>query len=258
MVGVTGAPGAGKSTLVDRLIGAFRSRGLSVAAVAIDPSSPFTGGSLLGDRVRMQDHVSDPGVYVRSMSTRGHLGGVADATAKVVAVLDAAGFQIVIVETVGVGQAEVEVAEIADSTLVVLTPGAGDDIQAAKAGLLEIGSLFVINKSDLPGVDDLVRHLTQMLEMGPQTAEGPEIVVVSARTGSGFDDLLAAIDRHEMRDRSDPAGRARRLESVLRRAVVAVLARRVAGTELPPELVDEVVARRIDPWSAAATLTATD
>ncbi len=257
MVGLTGAPGAGKSTLIDRLIEVFRARGLSVAAVAVDPSSPFTGGALLGDRVRMQDHVSDPGVYMRSMSSRGHLGGVADATAKVVAVLDAVDFDVVVVETVGVGQSEVEVAEISDTTLVLLTPGTGDDIQAAKAGLLEIGSVFVVHKSDLAGADDAVRYLTQMLEMSADESE-PEVVKVSSKDGAGLDDLVAAMDRHRRTVEADPSIRARRVESMLRRAVVASLARRVAGADLPPEVVDDVVARRTDPWSAATSLTSAD
>ncbi len=257
MVGLTGAPGAGKSTLIDRLIEVFRARGLSVAAVAVDPSSPFTGGALLGDRVRMQDHVSDPGVYMRSMSSRGHLGGVADATAKVVAVLDAVDFDVVVVETVGVGQSEVEVAEISDTTLVLLTPGTGDDIQAAKAGLLEIGSVFVVHKSDLAGADDAVRHLTQMLEMSADESE-PEVVKVSSKDGAGLDDLVAAMDRHRRTVEADPSIRARRVESMLRRAVVASLARRVAGADQPPEVVDDVVARRTDPWSAATSLTSAD
>ncbi|MDJ0498804.1 MAG: methylmalonyl Co-A mutase-associated GTPase MeaB, partial [Acidimicrobiia bacterium] len=164
--GLTGAPGAGKSTLTDRLIQEVRSEGSEIAVVAVDPSSPFSGGAVLGDRVRMQDHIDDHGVYIRSMASRGHLGGISAATPKVVATLDGLGFPEVFVETVGVGQAEVEIAGNADTTVVVVNPGWGDSVQAAKAGLLEIGDIFVVNKADRPGVHETVRDLTQMLELG--------------------------------------------------------------------------------------------
>lgn len=255
MVGVTGSPGAGKSTLIDGLISRYRKVGATVGVLVVDPSSPFTNGALLGDRVRMQDHVSDPGVYVRSMATRGHLGGVADTTAKVVTLLDAVGFDLIVVETVGVGQNEVEVAEMADTTLVVLTPGSGDDIQAAKAGLLEVGDIFCVNKADLSGADDIVRHLTQMLELGPDTGWKPPIITTCARTGEGVDRLRAAIEEH----RKDLGGllgedRASRLETILRRAMSAAISAKTVGAPLPADEVGLVTARQVDPWTVARRL----
>jgi LAO/AO transport system kinase len=254
VVGITGSPGAGKSTLVDRLIGRYRSGGAEVAVVAVDPSSPFTGGALLGDRVRMQDHASDRGVYVRSMSSRGHLGGLADASAKVVAVLDAVGFDPVIVETVGVGQSEVEVAELADTVLVVVTPGMGDGIQAAKAGLLEVGDLFVVNKADRPGADEVARELSQMLELGHRGDWAPEIVSCSAITGEGVADVIAAIGRHQEHLRAEGRLGRRRIEQARRlidRAVLAHVATQMRSLAIEAGVLDAVASRRLDPWSAA-------
>lgn len=255
-VGVTGSPGAGKSTLLDLLIGHYRADGLSVGVVVVDPSSPFSGGALLGDRVRMQGHVSDQGVFVRSMSTRGHLGGVADATAKVLMVLDAVGFDVVLIETVGVGQTEVEVTEMADTTVVVVTPASGDDIQAAKAGLLEVGDVFCVNKSDLPGADDIVRHLTQMLEMGGLEPWSPPIATVSAKREEGIEVLTSFLDDHRrfLAPRLDQ-DRASRLALILRRALVAEIARNVVGGSFPPEALRQVTDRQVDPWTIARRLT---
>jgi LAO/AO transport system kinase len=255
-VGVTGSPGAGKSTLLDLLIGRYRAAGLSVGVVVVDPSSPFSGGALLGDRVRMQGHVSDEGVFVRSMSTRGHLGGVADATAKVLMVLDAVGFDVVLIETVGVGQTEVEVTEMADTILVVVTPASGDDIQAAKAGLLEVGDVFCVNKADLPGADDIVRHLTQMLEMGGPQPWSPPIATVSARRGEGIELLISFLDDHRrfLGPHLDQ-DRASRLALILRRALIAGITRKVVGASFPPEALREVTERQIDPWTVARRLS---
>ena len=194
--GLTGAPGSGKSTLTDRLIEAIRVGGAEVAVVAVDPSSPFSGGAVLGDRVRMQDHIDDAGVYIRSMASRGHLGGISAATPRVVATLDGAGFPEILVETVGVGQAEVEIAANADTTLVVVNPGWGDSVQAAKAGLLEIGDIFIVNKADRPGVHETVRDLTQMLELGDHDGWAPPIIPTVAATGDGIADLWTAIKGH--------------------------------------------------------------
>ena len=199
ILGVTGPPGAGKSTLCDRLVRLLRGEGKTVAVVAVDPSSPYSGGALLGDRIRMQEHHADPGVFIRSMATRGSLGGLARATTEMTMLLDAAGRDVVLVETVGVGQDEVEIARLAHVTLVVLTPGAGDDVQTLKAGIMEIAQVFVINKADLAGADKLERdiHATLGLAHGPQ----PEIVKTVAMEGQGIAELLAAARRAEPRGR---------------------------------------------------------
>ena len=260
VIGLTGAPGAGKSTITDRLIGTVRSQGDEVAVLAVDPSSPFTGGAILGDRVRMQDHVSDPGVYVRSMGSRGHLGGVSDATTRAVTVLDAVGKPFVFVETVGVGQAEVEIVDAADTTVVVVNPGWGDAIQAAKAGLLEIADVFVVNKADRPGAPETVRDLKQMLMLGDQSGWMPPIIESVATTGDGIDLLWKAVEDHrshltvsgELQER-----RRARVETEIRRGLVAeVLAAasdRLGEAEVDG-LVDEVASRSLDPWTAARRL----
>ncbi|MGF1664821.1 MAG: methylmalonyl Co-A mutase-associated GTPase MeaB [Acidimicrobiia bacterium] len=251
VVGITGSPGAGKSTLTDRLVSHARQTHELVAVVAVDPSSPFTGGAILGDRIRMQEHVSDRGVFVRSMSTRGRLGGLSDGTAKVVTVLDGVGFDPVFVETVGVGQSEVEVMDLADTVVVVLTPGMGDGIQAAKAGLLEIGHVFVVNKADRPGADDVVRDLRQMIELGSTGDWEPPIVTCVATAGEGLSDVTAAIASH--RDHLGAEGRLekRRAEQAavpLRRALFERMRQRAEpGLE---DVLPRVVDRTIDPWSA--------
>ncbi len=197
IVGVTGSPGAGKSTLIHKLARTWRQRGRTVGIIAVDPSSPFTGGALLGDRIRMQELSTDPGVFIRSMSSRGNLGGVARATADAVRVLDALGMEKVIVETVGAGQSEVAVMDLVHTVLVVVVPGLGDDIQAIKAGILEIGDIFVINKADRDGVEAAQRELEMMLELGgDRTGWRPPILRTVARTGDGIDDLLDRIEEH--------------------------------------------------------------
>ena len=210
-IGLTGPPGAGKSTLADRLVTAYRARGLRVAVLAVDPSSPFTGGAILGDRIRMQAHARDAGVFIRSMATRGQLGGVARATADAADVLDAAGFDVICVETVGVGQAEVEVIRTADVTVVVVAPGAGDDIQALKAGVLEIGDVFVVNKSDLPGADRAAAAINGMLSLQPYADDAwqPPVVNVVATTNEGVPELVDAIERLRARAGSALADRRR-------------------------------------------------
>src|SRR5436309_3724705 len=195
-IGLTGSPGVGKSSLAAQLVQAVRSRELSIAVLAIDPTSPFTGGALLGDRLRMQSHATDPGVFIRSMATRGHLGGMALAAPEAIRVLDASGKDVVIVETVGVGQAEVEVATATDTTLVVVSPGWGDAVQVAKAGILEIADVFVVNKSDKEGAGEAARDLEHMLKMGAEADWTPPVVKTSASTVEGIGELWGAMEHH--------------------------------------------------------------
>jgi LAO/AO transport system kinase len=262
-VGITGAPGAGKSTLTNRLIGEVRAggQGSKVGVLAIDPSSPFTGGAILGDRVRMQDHASDDGVFIRSMATRGHLGGLSLATPEAIRVLDAAGLPLVLVETVGVGQVEVEIAGAADTTVVVVNPGWGDAVQANKAGLLEVADLFVINKADRPGAQEAERDLNNMLDMNMHMGDWrPPIVPTVASTGEGVDKLWATIGEHrsflEGKGELDQR-RERRLVEELREIVLHRLdqrAREATKGERFNAVRADVLARRIDPYTAAERL----
>lgn len=199
VIGITGSPGVGKSTSTNALVGTLRGRGQRIGILAVDPSSPFSGGALLGDRIRMQDHALDPEVYIRSMASRGHLGGLSWSTPQALRVLDAAGCDVVVVETVGVGQSEVQVAGLADTTLVLLAPGMGDGVQAAKAGILEIGDVFVVNKADRDGAATTVRDLRHMISLGNRKDPGlwrPPVVKTVAAKGEGIDELMEAIDAH--------------------------------------------------------------
>ncbi len=199
VIGITGSPGVGKSTSTTAIVGALRERGLRIGVLAVDPSSPFSGGALLGDRIRMQDHALDPEVYIRSMASRGHLGGLSWTTPQAIRVLDAAGCDVVVVETVGVGQSEVEVAGLADTSVVLLAPGMGDGIQAAKAGILEIGDVFVVNKADRDGADATVRDLRHMISLGDRTEPGlwrPPVVKTVADRREGLGEVMAALDAH--------------------------------------------------------------
>ncbi|MEO7557116.1 MAG: methylmalonyl Co-A mutase-associated GTPase MeaB [Acidimicrobiales bacterium] len=263
-VGLTGAPGSGKSTLTGCLIGALRAGGEEVAVLAVDPSSPFSGGAILGDRVRMDAHTLDDGVFIRSMATRGQLGGLALAAPEAIRALDAAGFPWVLVETVGVGQVEVEVAATADTTIVVVNPGWGDAVQAAKAGLLEIADVFVINKADRPGADQAQRDLEHVLTLasGPTDRWTPPIVATVATEGRGVDEVLHAVRAHRAwlaeEGRFD-AKRAVRVDEELEAILVAQLRARIragASADERLHLRDEVIARRLDPWSAADVLLA--
>ncbi len=258
-VGITGSPGAGKSTLVDRLVARLRRDDAEVGVLAVDPTSPFTGGAILGDRVRMQDHATDEGVFIRSMATRGHLGGLALATPQAVRVLDAAGKPWVIVETVGVGQVEVEVAGEADTTVVVVNPGWGDSVQANKAGLMEIADVFVINKADRNGVAETKRDLEQMLELSDlsETAWKPPILSVVATTGEGVPEVWAAVLAHRAAiESSGELARRRqfRVGEELREIVARRLeqrARHLATGDRWDQLQLDVAEHRLDPWTAA-------
>jgi LAO/AO transport system kinase len=268
LIGITGSPGVGKSTVTSALVGALRGRGRRVAVLAVDPSSPLTGGALLGDRIRMQDHHGDEGVFVRSMAARGHLGGLAAAVPAAALVADAAGFDDVVLETVGVGQSEVDVAAMADTTLLVLAPGLGDSVQAAKAGILEIADVLVVNKADQPGAGRLESELRGMLELGhavsshDSTAWIPPLLRTVAVRGEGMSELLDAIDEHGVAmARSGPGGRE---HARARRWIVELAAGRVRDVLAAPggplrdrleQLADEVVARTIDPVTAAERFT---
>jgi LAO/AO transport system kinase len=261
VVGVTGAPGGGKSTLTDRLIAAARADGGQVGVLAVDPSSPFSGGAILGDRIRMQSHTLDDGVFIRSMATRGHLGGLALAAPEAIRVLAAVGMSRVIVETVGVGQVEVEVADATDTTLVVVTPGWGDSVQASKAGLLEVADIFVINKAERDGAAETRRDLDNMLDLNPSMgAWRPPILLTTATTGEGVDAVWSAVIDHRahLEVTGDLARRReRRLVEEMSRVLVHLLERDVRALEGGDhfEAVKvELLARRLDPYHAAARL----
>ena len=253
VVGLTGSPGVGKSTTTTALVTAFRERGKRVAVLAVDPSSPFTGGAILGDRVRMQEHALDPDVYIRSMSSRGQLGGLAAATPQAVRVLEACGFDVVLIETVGVGQAEVEIAGLADTTLVLLAPGMGDGIQAVKAGILEVADVFVINKADREGADITFRDIRSMMALIQREANEwrQPIVKTVAHRSEGVDDLVAAIDKHHswLAEHGElELKRLVRARAEVQAIVLGELSRRFA---VPEEVAAAVAAGDVDPYTAA-------
>lgn len=263
IVGITGAPGSGKSTLVKVLASELRSRGRRVGIVAVDPSSSLSGGAILGDRIRMQDHGLDEGVFARSMSSRGYLGGVSRATVDAVGVLDATGWDMVIVETVGVGQAEVEIVGIAQTTVVVSVPGLGDDIQAIKAGLLEVADLHVVNKEDRPDANKTIAELVNMLRLGAHPPAGGWSIPVMgtvALDGRGVPELVDGLDQHldwlktsgELGQRERRAAE-NRLRAIAKELVVARMSDADFGASFS-DAVDDVVARRIDPHAAVAAL----
>jgi LAO/AO transport system kinase len=260
IIGVTGAPGVGKSTLVDQLVERLRARGQTVGIIAVDPTSPFTGGAILADRLRMQRHGTDPGVFIRSMATRGRLGGLARATSDAVTITEALGKDVVILETVGVGQDEVDVVKYAHTTIVVLIPGMGDDIQALKAGIMEIGDCFAVNKADREGAERTVRQVQSILEL-KELKEGdwhPPIVSTVATTGQGLDELLDAVDRHL--DHLKATGALERFQLAKSRAdFLAVLEETLSRYVIDVLLsdgalegfVEAIASRRLDPYSAA-------
>jgi len=267
LLGLTGPPGAGKSSLVDRLVTSFREMGLTVAVVAVDPTSPFTGGAVLGDRVRMQNHATDPGVFIRSLATRGSFGGLTPAVRGVVQVLDAAGFDRILIETVGVGQDEVDVVRLAQTTLVLTVPGLGDGIQAIKAGIMEIADILVLNKADRPGAEQALQELKAMMEMnrslGVEKPWHPALVKVSARTGEGLNELLERIEAHRTfltRERPDllEAKRKDHLTRLILDLVREEAARRTQETlrqnRTWEDRLVQVLERRLDPYTLAEEL----
>ncbi|MCX2181796.1 methylmalonyl Co-A mutase-associated GTPase MeaB [Streptomyces sp. SKN60] len=265
VVGLTGSPGVGKSTSTSALVAAYRRAGKRVGVLAVDPSSPFSGGALLGDRVRMSEHASDPGVYIRSMATRGHLGGLAWSAPQAIRVLDAAGCEVILVETVGVGQSEVEIASQADTSVVLLAPGMGDGIQAAKAGILEIGDVYVVNKADRDGADATARELNHMLGLGEARAPGdwrPPIVKTVAARGEGVDEVVEALEKHRawMEEHGVLAER-RRARAAREVETIAVTALRerigdLRGDRRLDALAERITAGELDPYAASDELIA--
>lgn len=265
VVGLTGSPGVGKSTSTSMLVRTLRERGLRVGVLAVDPSSPFSGGALLGDRIRLGEHALDPGVFIRSMASRGHLGGLAWATPQALRVMDAAGCEVILVETVGVGQSEVEVAGLADTTIVLLAPGMGDGVQAAKAGILEVGDVFVVNKADREGADTTARDLRHMISLGDRTEPHlwrPPVLKTVADRHEGGEEVVEALDQHlawmqehgelERRRRTRAA---REVEAI---AVAQLRARMgdVLGSGALATATEEVLAGRLDPYAAADQVVA--
>jgi LAO/AO transport system kinase len=259
IIGLTGAPGVGKSTMTGALVGAFRAAGRRVAVLAVDPTSPFTGGALLGDRIRMQEHATDEAVFIRSMASRGHLGGLAAATPQAIRVLDAAGFELIIIETVGVGQAEVAIASLADSVAVLLAPGLGDAVQAAKAGILEVADLFVVNKADKPDAQQVVRDLRNMLALGTVEPGGwkPPIITATATTGEGIAELVTRLDAHwDWLCASGELKRRRHARAREEITMLALAALRDRVTDNVDELAARVADGTLDPFQAAEEVLA--
>ncbi|HEV7194801.1 MAG TPA: methylmalonyl Co-A mutase-associated GTPase MeaB [Pedococcus sp.] len=265
IIGITGSPGVGKSTSTNAFVAAYRAQGKRVGVLAVDPSSPFSGGALLGDRVRMQDHALDPEVYIRSMASRGHLGGLSWTTPQALRVLDAAGCEVILIETVGVGQSEVEIASLADTTIVLLAPGMGDGIQAAKAGILEIGDVFVVNKADRDGADATVRDIRHMISLGDRTEPNlwrPPVVKTVAAQGQGIDEVVEAIEKHTSWMESAGELRARRIrragdeiESIALQQLRAKMGDLRHGNGVD-ELAAAVVDGATDPYAAADQVVA--
>jgi len=256
IVGITGIPGSGKSTLVDQMIGPLRKKGKKIGVIAVDPSSPFSGGAILGDRIRMMQHSVDPEIFIRSMATRGHLGGLTKATGEAIAVLEAAGKNLILVETVGVGQDEVEVVKLADVVVVVLVPGAGDDIQIFKAGIMEIADIFALNKADSPGVEKTEKQLKAMLDLGLKKESVPPLIKTVATEGKGTELLIREIDKFIVgRDEEFHARRKKRLISWMLRDIINekiyhAVTQNVKASEIG-DFVDKIYQREVDPYTVA-------
>lgn len=256
IIGITGAPGSGKSTLVDQMLGFLRKKGKKIGIVAVDPSSPFSGGAILGDRIRMMQHSADPEIFIRSMATRGHLGGVAKATGEAIAVLEAAGKDIILVETVGVGQDEIEVVKLADLILVVLIPGAGDEIQVFKAGIMEIADIFVLNKADSPHAERTEKQLKAMLDLGLGGKSPPPVINTVATEGKGVDKLIDELDKlvadrdQELRDSRKKRIIPWMLMDIIREKIYSSVTQEIKAAEFE-QLIERIHRREIDPYSVA-------
>jgi len=264
LIGVTGAPGTGKSTLVDRLAAAYRAMNSTVGIVAVDPTSPYTGGAVLGDRIRMQNHAGDAGVFIRSMATRGFLGGLSRAAADVALLLDAAGKQVILLETVGVGQDEVDIVRLADCTLVLMVPGLGDDVQGMKAGLMEVADIFVLNKAEREGADRLEQQIEAMLELAPERGDWKTPVVrTTASEGAGVTELVAAIEKFRLRPELAAGRRSRaaehwqqRLRALLGEHLLERAVARSGGQSALESLASAVAERRVNPYTAVREIMA--
>jgi LAO/AO transport system kinase len=259
-IGITGSPGAGKSTLTACVIASCRASGKRVGVIAVDPSSPFTGGAVLGDRLRMQDHALDPGVFIRSMGSRGNLGGLSGATHEAALVLDACGYDVVIVETVGVGQSEVDVIKISDTVCLILVPGAGDDVQVMKAGIMEIADIFVVNKSDRDGAEKVVSDVKVMLDLVPNREWRPPVSLASAREGRGIDEIMENIESHRKHLLNTDEGKIRRrakirneVEEILRRDLFSRI-ESAWNLERAAGVLDDIDNRTTDPYTVADSL----
>jgi LAO/AO transport system kinase len=260
LIGVTGAPGAGKSTLVDKIISRYKELGKSVGIIAVDPSSPFSGGAILGDRLRMQQHALDPSVFIRSMGTRGSLGGLSRAAYEAALILDACGKDIVIIETAGVGQTEIDIVRIADTVILLLVPGMGDDVQIMKAGIMEIADIFVVNKADREGADKIVAEVNLMLDIAGERPWRPPVLKAIAESGQGIDDIIRAVEEHRLYLQKSEEGKKRRssrirheVEEILRRDIARVVEKQWKERS-SNDLIEALASRRSDPYTEAGKL----
>jgi len=260
LVGVTGAPGAGKSTLVDKIISRYKELGKSVGIIAVDPSSPFSGGAILGDRLRMQQHALDPSVFIRSMGTRGSLGGLSRAAYEAALILDACGKDIVIIETAGVGQTEIDIVRIADTIILLLVPGMGDDVQIMKAGIMEIADIFVVNKADREGADKIVAEVNLMLDIAGERSWRPPVLKAIAESGQGVDDIIRTVEEHRLYLQKSEEGKKRRssrirheVEEILRRDIARIVEKQWKERS-SNDLIEALASRRSDPYTEAGKL----